>query len=332
MSSTSIEILTPRLRLVPATPELGRAELDRSPRLGEMLGASIPASWPPPLNDEDSMRWFLQTMEEHPDEPGWAMWYFVRAGAQPLAIGNGGFKGPPDPEGTVEIGYSVIPEYQRLGLASEAVGALLGWAFAHAVITRVTAHTLPDLTPSIRVLEKLGFSGPVPGEESGTIRFELPRSGFSSRMETKIRSATEADIPEMHRIRMAVRENRLIDETLVQPVHYEGMLRGKGRGWVAEIDGRVAGFAIADLSSSSIWALFVDPELEGRGIGRRLHDVMLDSLFVDGAETLFLGTDEGTRAERFYRSAGWRQVGAAEGREARFEISREQWTAARRSS
>jgi GNAT superfamily N-acetyltransferase len=141
----------------------------------------------------------------------------------------------------------------------------------------------------------------------------------------RIRIASEADIAEMHRIRISVRENRLADPALVQPVHYRTMLAESGRGWVAEVDSRIAGFAIADLARSNIWALFVDPAYEGRGIGRELHDRMLDWLFDSGAGHVWLSTDPATRAEQFYRSAGWTATGKQTNGEVRFEISRVAW-------
>jgi GNAT superfamily N-acetyltransferase len=140
----------------------------------------------------------------------------------------------------------------------------------------------------------------------------------------KIRVATEADIPEMHRIRLSVRENRLLDPHLIQPKDYRLMLVDRGRGWVAESDGQVSGFAIVDCVRRNIWALFVDPALEGRGAGRALHDTMLDWLFSGGVERVWLGTDPGTRAERFYRSAGWMYVNTRHG-EAIYEMSGGDW-------
>ena len=59
-----------------------------------------------------------------------------------------------------------------------------------------------------------------------------------------------------------------------EPGDPERMLRGDGCGWVSEIDGRVVGFAIADLSGANVYALFIEPEYERRGIGRLLHDTM----------------------------------------------------------
>ena len=123
---------------------------------------------------------------------------------------------------------------------------------------------------------------------------------------------------------MSVRENRLADANLVQPKDYRVLLRSGGKGWVAEVEGRIVGFAIADISRSNIWALFVNPLAERRGVGRVLHDKMMEGLFADGAEHVWLRTEPDTRAEGFYRAAGWRYIGREQG-EARYEISREDW-------
>ena len=142
-----------------------------------------------------------------------------------------------------------------------------------------------------------------------------------------IRPALEDDIAEMHRIRMSVRENQLADAAVIKPDDYRSMLNERGRGWVAEIDNRIVGFAIADLTRANIWALFVDPACERCGVGRRLHDTMLEWLFTSGAEQLSLGTEPGTRAERFYVAAGWRYGGRDANGEARYRMSRRAWLA-----
>ena len=166
---TVSEIFTTRLRLVPATPDIARAELEGSAAFAALLAADVPAGWPPPLNDHDSMTFFLGLAES---SPGWGAWYFVLGKD---LIGNGGFKGPPDADGVVEIGYSIIPEHHRRGFASEAMEALIRWAFSHGEVSRVVAHTFPNLAGSIGVLARLGFRPAGEGEEAGTIRFELVR-------------------------------------------------------------------------------------------------------------------------------------------------------------
>ena len=72
-------------------------------------------------------------------------------------IGAAGFKGPPDESGTVEIGYGIVPGFQRRGLATEAAALLVGYAGESGRVRVVRAHTLPTNNASTRVLEKCGF-------------------------------------------------------------------------------------------------------------------------------------------------------------------------------
>ena len=123
----------------------------------------------------------------------------------------------------------------------------------------------------------------------------------------------------MHRVRMAVREN-VLRSTVITEDHYLPAIETIGRGWVVEADGEIVGFAIGNAETGNIWALFVGPEHEGRGHGRALHDTMVEWLFSRGLRHLWLGTDPGTRAERFYRAAGWQYTGKAANGEALFEL------------
>ena len=140
-----------------------------------------------------------------------------------------------------------------------------------------------------------------------------------------IRVATRADISELGRVRMSVKENRLSDVSVLKPDNTEKMLAGDGCGWVCEIDGRVVAFAMADLSGTNVYALFVEPAYEGRGIGRRLHDTMMDWFCAAGVPEVWLSTDPNTRAESFYRRAGWTADGTRPNGEIRFTMSRERW-------
>ncbi len=137
-----------------------------------------------------------------------------------------------------------------------------------------------------------------------------------------LRVATLADIDSMHRIRMAVQENRLRDPSRVQYDDYRRMLETDGRGWVCEERAVLVGFGVADQVRRNIWALFVAPEHERRDIGRALLDVMVEWLFQVGPEPIWLSTEPGTRAERFYAAAGWRSVGAEPNGEVRFELQK----------
>lgn len=119
------------------------------------------------------------------------------------------------------------------------------------------------------------------------------------------RRATEADIPDMSRIRLAVKENRLRDPGRVTRQMYVDFLERDGRGWVAQVDGITVAFSYASKLDGSIWALFVDPAHEGQGLARHLLELATAWLFALGFEQLTLSTSAGTRAEVFYARCGW---------------------------
>jgi GNAT superfamily N-acetyltransferase len=124
-----------------------------------------------------------------------------------------------------------------------------------------------------------------------------------------LRPALLEDIPAMHALRLGVRENKLNDPSRVTQADYERRLTQPGASWVAEVNGSIAGFAIADFPSRSVWALFVKPDFEGRGIGRVLLRQVTQNLEVVGPGTIHLSTEAGTRAERLYAAAGWTRLG-----------------------
>ena len=136
-----------------------------------------------------------------------------------------------------------------------------------------------------------------------------------------MRLAVAADIPGMQRVRASVNENRLVSTT-ISDEDVRIAIEETGRGWVVEEEGQVAAFAIGNATTGNIWALFVRPESEGRGHGRRLHDAMIDWLFAAGLERLWLTTEPGTRAQRFYEAAGWKLAGTTDHGELRYEKQR----------
>jgi [ribosomal protein S5]-alanine N-acetyltransferase len=178
----NLRLFTTRLELVAATLELAQAEINNQPAFMRLLNVPSSANWPPPLNDEQSQRSFLASLEKaKPCDQGWNLWFCIRQEPREL-LGNAGFKGTPH-NGIAEIGYSMLEAHQRNGYCTEAVRTLIGWAFQHQTVQTVIAHTLPGLTSSIRVMEKcaLVFAGPGPIEDGlQTIRYELPRARFQA--------------------------------------------------------------------------------------------------------------------------------------------------------
>ena len=181
-------ITTARMRLTPATVALSRAELTDRVEFARLLSAAVPDEWPPEMLT-DALPTFLQWIEAAPDRAGWYLWYAMmrapRVATDMLAcdvhdilMASGGFKGPPQ-DGTVEIGYSVLPRFQGQGYATEMVRALVDWALAQPGVSRIVAETLEANTASVRLLRRLGFARTEPATEPGHIRLVLDGPGES---------------------------------------------------------------------------------------------------------------------------------------------------------
>lgn len=169
MIATVLE--TRRMRLVPATAPLVRAEIVDRELLAGLLSAVVPEGWPPETV-VDALPFFLDALEAEPHHVGWYAWYgLLREPGRTVLVGSGGFTGPPR-DGVVEVGYAVLQSYQGRGYATEMVSSLVGWALAQPGVARVTATTAPENGASIRVLEKVGFRPAGAGEEPGSLRFE----------------------------------------------------------------------------------------------------------------------------------------------------------------
>jgi GNAT superfamily N-acetyltransferase len=141
----------------------------------------------------------------------------------------------------------------------------------------------------------------------------------------KFREATVSDVPDIQVVRHAVKENMLSNPALVTDDDCIDYITRRGKGWVCELDSAIVGFAIADLQEHNIWALFIHPDHERKGIGKKLHDIMLDWYFDQAQESVWLGTAPGTRAEKFYRAAGWKDLGLRPNGERKFEYAAEHW-------
>jgi GNAT superfamily N-acetyltransferase len=139
------------------------------------------------------------------------------------------------------------------------------------------------------------------------------------------REATTDDIKQIQVVRNSVKENVLSDPNLVSDKDCEEFITVRGKGFVCEIENNIVGFAIVDLKENNIWALFIDPKFEKKGIGQKLHVIMLDWYFSQSKHTIWLGTAFNTRAEKFYRKAGWTAVGLHGTKEIKFEMTFKNW-------
>jgi len=139
------------------------------------------------------------------------------------------------------------------------------------------------------------------------------------------REAEIKDIQQIQFVRNSVKENMLSNPSLVSDKDCEEYIMDRGKGWVCESNDMIVGFSIADLKENNIWALFVRPEYEGMGIGKKLHALMLDWYFTQGKQKVWLSTAPASRAESFYRKAGWKETGTHGKGEIKFEMQSADW-------
>ncbi len=139
------------------------------------------------------------------------------------------------------------------------------------------------------------------------------------------REAIPEDIFEIQVVRNLVKENTLSAPALVTDNDVMEFITERGKGWVCEIENNIVGFSIADVKENNIWALFVHPDHDKKGIGKTLHTLMLDWYFTQTEQTVWLGTSPHTRAETFYRKQGWTETGLQGKGEIKFEMTKQQW-------
>lgn len=127
--------------------------------LATMLGLTLPAEWPQ----------FPEAFypRDHELDGIWGGYLFVIGD---LVVGNGGFAGPPNEVGCVEIGYEIAPALRNLGHATAAARRLVALAWERGA-RQVIAHTAAEWNASNRVLDKLGmrFRAALPNPELGSV-------------------------------------------------------------------------------------------------------------------------------------------------------------------
>ena len=179
MTTQTVLLRTTRLDLVATTLRHIEAELDNPQALQPLLGAVIPPGWPPGEYDRHALEFFRERLTTGgPSHVGWYGWYAITrdtAGRRDTLVAGGGYFGPPS-DGSVEIGYSVIPDARERGYATELVEALVTHAFACDDVRYVMAHTSDSNIGSTRVLAKCGFTPIGPGNEPGTVQYRRERT------------------------------------------------------------------------------------------------------------------------------------------------------------
>jgi len=171
-------IHTYRLRLIPLSMEQLQLCLTNRDRLAQELGLSLEnLEIDQPV--ERAIRIKLSKMEGAASEAhGWFTYWLMVITAEQAGAGFVGFKGQPDEQGEVEIGYGIAPIYQNKGFTTEAVRGLIAWGFESPdCISVIAAETLRSNIPSHRVLTKVGMA--IDKETAETPSWRLTREQFT---------------------------------------------------------------------------------------------------------------------------------------------------------
>jgi len=168
-SENTLHLKTERLNIIACSLQVARAIVTDKSKVETILAARVSDDWPA-LDLLEFLPFYAQQLETDPSLLGWGVWLMIHA-MERVVIGDVGFKGKPGHEGTVEIGYSVIPAFRNRGYASEASQALIHWAFIQQGVKRIIAECSDDNAASIRILEKLGMKRL--GTEGSVLKWEL---------------------------------------------------------------------------------------------------------------------------------------------------------------
>jgi [ribosomal protein S5]-alanine N-acetyltransferase len=167
---------TTDLLLIPYSPQQLLALINEPHRFEEIGGFPAADGLRSFIISDDVSPVFLELLRGAREADPWIYGFAIVLREKRCIIGNAAFKGPPDDEGVVEVGYGIVPQFQGRGYASAATQALLEFATADQSVRIVRAHTLPERSASTRVLEKCGFEfiGEVVDPEDGPVwRWEL---------------------------------------------------------------------------------------------------------------------------------------------------------------
>jgi RimJ/RimL family protein N-acetyltransferase len=157
-------MLTERLELRPLPTAAAAALPGDRDGAARLIGAKLSDEWPQP----DVLAILPRHAELDEDSARFGVWAIIER-VSGTVVGDIGFHGPPGGDRTVEIGYAIVPDRRRRGYATEAAGAMAGWALRQPEIDAVVAGCDADNQPSIRTLELAGFERT--GEAEGQLRW-----------------------------------------------------------------------------------------------------------------------------------------------------------------
>jgi [ribosomal protein S5]-alanine N-acetyltransferase len=161
-------VRTDRLNMSPLErPALEALMSGDAESLERVTGAIFPRPVAPPPYMTESLPVVCDRLRLNSEEASWWNWLIVERESR-RAVGSVAFGGRPDPGGSVLIGYAMYPEFEGHGYATEAVRAMIRWAFHQQGVRVVRALAPVWNTPALRVAENVGMH-PVAADEDDDI-------------------------------------------------------------------------------------------------------------------------------------------------------------------
>lgn len=166
--------------MLPCSLEHFELLLQGNDHLADLLGISIQEGW------TEYPEMVLVAYDKLRNDPAMLGWFFylVVHRADKCLIGAGGFKGKPNEQGLVEIGYEITADYREKGLGTEMAEALIRFAFGHSYVKRVVAHTEEEYNASVKILQKAGmrFVGTIKNKDGEDLwEWEITRSHYQEK-------------------------------------------------------------------------------------------------------------------------------------------------------
>lgn len=142
---------TDRIKLIPCTYEMINEilELEYS---GILFSYKISESEYENLKKNSKI--FRSFLKEDKSIYKWLIYIII---SNDIVVGTIGFKGRPNEDKAVDLGYEIDKKYRNLGYATEAAKLLVDWAISTNEVKKITAVTRKDNYSSINVLKKLGM-------------------------------------------------------------------------------------------------------------------------------------------------------------------------------
>ncbi|WP_286928058.1 GNAT family N-acetyltransferase [Flavobacterium sp. UBA4197] len=153
---TTEKITTERLFLIPFTRSVAMDVLEGNCTELHNLGIHIADGWP----DDDVMETLpkiINNLQLSGYPTGFESWMIIKQDDMCI-IGDVGFKGIPNAQGEIDLGYGIIRQQRKKGYAFEAAKNLVDRAFSDPKVVTITARSLISNADSAKILTKINFT------------------------------------------------------------------------------------------------------------------------------------------------------------------------------